>query len=297
MDELIEEIIRLKKEKNAIILAHNYQRPEIYKVADFIGDSLALSIEASKSDADIIVFCGADFMAEAAKILSPEKKVLLPHAGAKCPMAAMISPQEVKDMKKLYPGAPVVCYINTIAEVKAECDIICTSRNAIEIVNNLDEDEVIFIPDQHLGNYVQKHTNKKLHLSKGYCFVHAYIWKEFIEGEKEKYPNAKVMAHPECPEEILKLADKVTGTGGMIKYAKESEAEEFIVITEIGMSERLKLEVPNKTFYPAGGLCTTQKFITLPVVKEALEKEQYEITLPEEIRIKAKIALDKMINS
>jgi quinolinate synthase len=293
--KLIDEINRLKKEKDAIILVHNYQRPEIYEVADYIGDSLGLSIEASKTKAKLIVFCGVDFMAESAKILNPEKKVLIPTKVAKCPMAAMADPENIIEMKKKYPDAAVVCYVNTTAATKAVCDICCTSRNVLEVVNSLSNKKIIFVPDEHMGRYLKENTNKEVILWKGFCYVHSAAVKSAIEAAKDVHPDAKVIAHPECPMEVLKLADKVCGTEGMVKYAKESPAKKFIVITEEGMVNRLKREIPNKTFYAGAGVCFNQKAITLKHVYDSLKNEQYEIKVPEEIRVKAKKALDKML--
>ncbi len=293
--QLIEKINKLKKEKNAVILVHNYQRPEIYEVADYIGDSLGLSQEASKTKAKIIVFCGVDFMAETAKILNPEKKVLLPTKNAKCPMAAMVTVEELKKLKKQNPKAAVVTYVNTTAETKAESDICCTSRNFVEITNSLPNKEIIFVPDEHMGNYLQTKTNKKIIIWKGYCYVHAKIFADKVKKAKKLYPNAKVMAHPECPLEILNIADHVCSTEGMIEHAKESKAKEFIIATEEGMVNRLKKEAPNKKFYPLGGICFNQKFIKLKNVYESLKKEQFEIEIPEKIRLKAKKAVEKML--
>ncbi|UCH11868.1 MAG: quinolinate synthase NadA [Candidatus Omnitrophota bacterium] len=293
--ELIDKILKLKKKKKAVILVHNYQRPVIYKIADFIGDSLDLSIAATETTARIIVFCGVDFMAESAKILNPEKKVLLPTKAATCPMAAMINATALRKFKKRHPGAAVVCYINTTAEVKAESDICCTSRNAGEIVNSLPNKQIIFVPDIHLAEYVQTQTKKRIIPWKGYCYVHAAILAETIKEAKKSHPKAEVIAHPESPMEVLKLADHVCGTGGMIKYAKQSKAKEFIVATEEGMTNRLKLEVPGKKFYPAAGVCFNQKAVNLKNVYESLNREKYEIEVPEKVRIKAKKALDRML--
>jgi quinolinate synthase len=296
MKELIENINRLKKEKNAVILVHNYQKPEIYSVGDFIGDSLELSKEAARTDASIIVFCGVHFMAETAKILSPSKKVLLPSKEAGCQMADMATVDQLKDMKAKYPNAAVVSYVNTTADIKALTDVCCTSINAVKIVNSLDEDEIIFLPDENLGKYVQQHTNKKIILWPGHCYVHNNVLVSSVKKAKENYPNAKLVAHPECPPEVLSFADHICGTGGMIKYAKESDAKEFIIATEEGMINRLEIEVPNKKFYAVGGVCINMKKTTLQKVYDCLVNEEPEITIPEETLSKAKKALDKMIN-
>ncbi len=297
MQELIDQINKLKKEKNAIILVHNYQRPEIYEIADHIGDSLALAQAATDTDAKILVFCGVDFMGEAAKVLNPEKKVLIPTLNAKCPLAAMINAQQVKELKQKHPNAAIVSYVNTSAEVKAESDVCCTSRNAIKIVNSLPQNKIVMIPDHHLGSYVKNNTNKEIIQYDGYCYVHSAIIPDNIKKAKLNHPDALVLAHPECSEEITKYADHVCGTGGMVKISKESDKKEFIIVTEEGMCNRLKRECPDKTFYPLAGVCFNQKFITLDLVKEALEKEQHEINVDEETRLKAKKALDRMLET
>jgi quinolinate synthase len=292
---LIKKILDLKKKKNAVILVHNYQRSEIYKIADFIGDSLDLSIAATETKAKIIVFCGVDFMAESAKILNPEKKVLLPTRAATCPMAAMINGASLRAFKKKHPKAGVVCYINTSADVKAASDICCTSRNAVNVVNTLPNKEIIFVPDIHLAEYVQAKTKKKIIPWKGYCYVHSAILAETIEEAKKTHPKAEVIAHPESPKEVLKLSDHICGTGGMIRYAKKSKAKEFIVATEEGMVNRLKMEVPNKKFYAAAGVCFSQKAVNLKNVYDALKQEKHEVNVPEDTRLKAKRALDRML--
>lgn len=292
--ELVNKILDLKKKKKAVILAHNYQRPEIYEVADFIGDSLELSMKAKETKAKIIVFCGVDFMAEAAKILNPKKKVLLPDPEAKCPMAAMVNIERLRDLKKKHPGARVVCYINTTAETKAESDIVCTSMNAANIVDSL-EGEVIFIPDQHLGRWVEEKTGKKLILWPGFCIVHDSVLLEEVEDLKKKHPGAEVISHPESPIDILRISDCVCGTGGMIKYASSSKKKEFIIVTEEGMCNRLRREIPGKKFYPAAGMCQNMKRITLEKVYESLKDEKYEVKIPKEIEGRAREALGKML--
>jgi len=294
---LINKINKLKKEKNAIILVHNYQRPEIYRVADFIGDSLELSREVAKTDADIIVFCGVDFMAESAKILNPDKKVLIPVKGAECPMAGMVNRKELLDLKKQYPGAAVVSYVNTSAETKAESDICCTSTNCVEVVNSLPQKEVIFVPDENLANYVKTKTDKKIIPWKGFCYVHAKITPEQVKEAKSLHPDAKVLVHPECRLDVIKLADYVCSTSQMLYRAKEDNAKEFIIVTEHGMVERLKLELPEKKFYSIVATCIQQKKNTLPAVLRSLQKGIYPVNIDKEIIKKARIALDRMLTT
>ncbi|MFC1705184.1 quinolinate synthase NadA [Nanoarchaeota archaeon] len=293
--ELIEKINELKKQKQAVILVHNYQRKEIYEVADFIGDSLDLAKKAASTKAKIIVFCGVDFMAETAKILSPESKVLLPVISATCPMANMVDVSKLKELKKKHPDAAVVSYVNTTADVKAESDVCCTSMNAVDIINKLPNKKIIFVPDVHLGEWVKGHTDKEIILCEGFCIVHSKIMLDQAKEAKKLHPDAKLVAHPEAPLEVLEIADHVTGTGGMIKYAKESSAEEFIIATEEGMVNRLINEVPDKKFYSIGGICFNMKKNTLERVYESLQKEQHEITVDKQIADKARKALQKMI--
>jgi quinolinate synthase len=298
ISELVDKINRLKKEKNAVILVHNYQRPEIYKVADFIGDSYGLSKKATETKAKFIVFCGVDFMAESAYILNPEKTVLIPTNEAKCPMAAMVTAQELRELKAKHPSAAVVSYVNTTAEVKAESDICCTSANAVEVVNSLKQKEVIFVPDENLAKYVQRFSDKKIIPWNGWCYVHARFTAEDLKEAKRLHPDAKVVVHPECIPSVIDLADKVASTTGMIEYVKKSLDKKFIIATEIGLIERLKLEAPDKICLqaPPGGTCVQMKKNFLPFVLESLEKEQYKVTVPEDIRVKAKEALDKMLD-
>ncbi len=293
--KLAEEINSLKKERNALILVHNYQRPEIYEIADFLGDSLDLSKRAVGTDKKVIVFCGVEFMAETAKILNPDKTVLLPRREALCPLADAINVEQLRELKNKHPGAVVVSYINTTAAVKAESDYCCTSINAVKIVQSLKDKKILFVPDMNLGKYIEKITGKKLVLWEGYCYVHGNITKEMVEQAKKNHPDAKVVAHPECREEVLKLSDHITGTGGMITYAKENHAKEFIIATESGMVNRLKREVPDKEFYSFGTICFNQKSIHLEDVKEALEKMQHKIELPPEIIGKAFVPIKRML--
>jgi quinolinate synthase len=292
---LISKINKLKKEKNAVILVHNYQRPEIYRVADFIGDSLELSREAVKTDADIIVFCGVDFMAESAKILNPDKKVLIPVKGAECPMAGMVNRKELLDLKKQYPHAAVVSYVNTSAETKAESDICCTSSNCVDIVNSLPQKEIIFVPDENLANYVQTKTDKKIISWKGFCYVHAKITAEQVKEAKNLHPDAKILVHPECRMDVIKLADYVCSTSQMLYRAKEDETKEFIIITEHGLVERLKMEMPEKKFYSIVATCVQQKKNTLPAVLRSIQKEIYPVNIDRDIIRKARVALDRML--
>lgn len=296
--ELINQIRKLKKEKNAIILAHVYQRPEIYKVADFIGDSYGLSKKATEIDVELIVFCGVNFMAESAYILNPGKTVLIPTRMANCPMAAMVDVVGLQKLKAKHPRAAIVSYVNTTAEVKAESDICCTSANAIKVVNSLNEDEIIFVPDSNLANYVMRHTSKKIIPWNGWCYVHNKFSPEGLRRTKIKHVNAKVLVHPECIPKVIDLADEVFSTTGMIKYVKQSPYKTFIIGTEIGLIKRLKLMFPEKIFFqaPPGGTCRQMKKITLKLVLDSLEQEQFKIIVPEDIRVRAEKALDRMLN-
>lgn len=318
---LREEILKLKGEKRAIILSHNYQRDEVQDVADFVGDSLELSRTASTIECDVIVFCGVNFMAESASVLSPEKTVLLPELDANCPMADMIrvsSPRKVlktfpgyevqpafvfpheftlKDMKERHPGVPVVAYVNTTADVKAESDICCTSANVVKVVESLPGDKVICIPDRNLSLWAQKNTKKQVIAWDGFCHVHDRVTKEDVMKARREHPGALLMAHPECRPEVLELADYVTSTSGMLRFAASSEAGEFIVGTEIGLMHRLKKDNPAKAFYPLRKdmICPNMKKTTLQSVLRALRDMKSVIKVPEEIRVPAKRALDRML--
>ncbi len=295
---MIKRIERLKKERKAIILVHNYQIPEVQDVADFLGDSLGLSQKASQTDAEIIVFCGVYFMAETAKILSPDKKVLIPEIKAGCPMADMITAKKLRKLKKEHPEAVVVAYVNTTAEVKAEVDICCTSANALRIVNSIPKDkEIIFVPDKYLAHYVSTQTDRKLIPWEGYCPVHVKILPEDIIRQKKRHPQAEVIVHPECTPEVIKLADRTLSTSGICRYAKGSEVSEMIIGTEIGILYRLRKENPQKRFYPASELaiCPNMKLITLEKVLWALEDLQYEVQIPDNVRIRAKQAVERML--
>ncbi len=294
-EKLIQLVLELKRQRNAVILAHNYQNPEMYRVADFIGDSLGLSEEAAKTDAEVILFCGVKFMAETAKILSPKKTVLLPTLEAGCSLADMAAPKMLAEVKKLHPKAAVVSYVNTSAEIKAMSDVCCTSMNAVKITSSLPNKEIIFLPDKNLGRYVASKTDKKIILWDGYCFVHDKLKANMLGDLKEKNPAAKIIAHPECKEDILQIADHVCGTGGMAKFANSSGAKDFIVVTECGMTEKLREDVPNKNFYSFCNICPYMKSTTLPLVVRSLVRNQHEITLPKETIIKARRALDRML--
>ena len=296
--ELAAKILKFKKERQAVILAHNYQLAEVQDIADFVGDSLGLSQQAAKIDAKVIIFCGVHFMAETAKILSPDKTVLMPDIHAGCPMADMITAAALRQLKQKHPNAIVVSYVNTPADVKAESDYCCTSANAVKVVNDIPKDkEIIFTPDQYLGNYVEKQTGRKLILWPGYCNVHTRIRPEDVTAAKKEHPKAVVMAHPECPPQVLALADEILSTGGMIKYAKAAAAQEFIVVTEVGIIHRLKKENPRKGFYPASerAICPNMKRITLEKVLWSLEELQEAVIVPEATAKRAKKARDLML--
>ena len=299
MDERLFEKIKLLKEKrSAVILAHNYQPGEIQDIADFCGDSLGLSINAAKTNARVIVFCGVEFMAETAAILSPEKTVLLPDRFAGCPLADMITAEQLRRLKRKHPNALVVCYVNSPAEVKAESDYCCTSANAVEVVKSLPANRpIIFVPDQHLGRFVMDKAGRDLVLWPGYCPTHVVITEEDIKNAKEKFPDAIVMAHPECTEPVKELADQLLSTGQMLKFVKTSAARRFIVATEIGIIHALKRQNPRAEFIPASdrAVCPNMKKITLDKVIGSLEDMQFKITVPEKIRIKAKMSLDRMV--
>ncbi|MDD3374627.1 MAG: quinolinate synthase NadA [Candidatus Omnitrophica bacterium] len=299
MNDIVANIKKLKKERNAVILVHNYQLPEVQDIADFTGDSLGLSIEASKTSADVIVFCGVHFMAETAKILSPQKTVLIPDSSAGCPMADMITREQLQDLKKKHPKAKVICYVNTSAEVKAECDYCCTSANAVEMLEKAfdEDDEILFVPDKYLASYAASQTNRNVIIWQGYCPTHARILAEHIIDLKKLHLNAKVMVHPECSGPVIREADEVLSTSGMLRYAKESDAKEFIVGTEVEMVYPLSKENPNKIFYPVTELavCPNMKKTTLEKVEISLRNMVYEVILSQEIIKGAKKPIDNMI--
>jgi len=292
-----EQILKLKKEKNAIILSHNYQRGEVQDIADFVGDSLELSQKAARTDADVIVFCGVHFMAETASILNPYKTVLLPDANAGCPMANMITAEQLRQKKKELPRATVVTYINSTAEVKAESDYCCTSANGIKVVQSINNEEILFVPDQYLGDFIAKRTGKKMTLWPGYCPTHVKILPEDITLRKKEHPGAKVVVHPECRPDVIALADEALSTSGMIRYAAREDVSELIVGTEVEILHRLNKENPGKKFFPASkkAVCPNMKKITLEKILDALETMTPEVTVPEEIRIKARAAVDRML--
>jgi len=295
--ELIAKILSLKKRRNAVILAHNYQLGEVQDIADFVGDSLELSQKAAKTNADVIVFCGVHFMAETASILCPDKVVLLPDMNAGCPMADMVNAERLKERKRELPNATVVCYINSSAEVKAESDVCCTSANAVKVVESLGRKEILFVPDQYLGHYVSTKSGREMHLWPGYCPTHVRIQAEDITRLKKEYPRAKAIVHPECRPEVIAVADEVLSTGGMYRFARQTEAREIIVGTEIGIIHRLSKENPGKQFIPASkrAVCPNMKLITLEKVLWSLEEMAPQVKVPEEIRLKAKLAVDKML--
>jgi len=293
----VEQIALLKGDKNAVILVHNYQREEIQDIADFRGDSLELARAAAATDASIIVFCGVYFMAESAAILSPDKTVLLPVREAGCPMADMINVGKLRKLKEQYPGAEVVCYVNSSADVKAESDICCTSSNAITVVNNLDADQIIFVPDRHLGHWAQQHTNKEIILYTGFCPTHCRLTTEEVEETKTRYPHAEFIAHPECSLDVLEMADHVCSTSGMFRYAGESDADEFIIGTEKGLLYNLRTDFPDKEFHLASDhlVCANMKLTTLGWVIDALKHEQHVVSVSPEVRERARLALDRML--
>lgn len=295
---LIDNILKLKYAKDAIILAHNYQIEEIQDIADFVGDSLQLSIEASKVKNQLIVFCGVYFMAETAKIISPSKKVIMPDKNSGCPMADMISKPQLENLKKEHPGAIVVCYVNSSASVKALSDICCTSSNAVKVVNSIPKDKkIIFIPDKYLGSYVQNQTGREMILWNGYCPTHLMITVKSIIALKKEHLNALTIVHPECTPDVIAIADKVASTGGMLNFVKQSDKKEFIIGTEIGIIHRLKKENPDKIFYPASkqAICPNMKLTNLEKLLWALEEEKYEIKLPGDVISGAHAAIEKML--
>lgn len=296
-ESLAGEIRELAKEKNAIILAHNYQVPEVQDVADLTGDSLALSMQASKTEADVIIFCGVRFMAETAAIVCPDKKVILPVKNAGCGMADMLNASELKAEKAKYPGVPVVTYVNSTAEVKAESDICCTSANAVQVVKSLEAPEVLMTPDKNLAMWAQRHTDKKIHYWLGYCPIHDALTIDQIKKAKAAHPKALLMAHPECIPKVLDMADAVKSTSGMLTFAAESKGREFIVATEVGLLHQLKKQNPEKQFYAASSemICKDMKKTGLKELLRALQTEGPVIILPEPIRLRALKAVERMM--
>ncbi len=307
--EIIAEINRLRKEKNAVILAHNYQIPDVQDIADFVGDSLGLSQEAEKTNADIIVFCGVHFMAETASIISPNKKVLIPDLGAGCSLSDTITADQLRDWKKQHPGAVVVSYVNTTAEVKSESDYCCTSTNAVDVVNSVPEDkEILFLPDMFLGAFVARETGRNINIWPGECHVHADIKGEDIKNATDKHPDAELVIHPECGCSTSTMYEcsngtfngkpvEILSTGGMLKHAESSKSNEFIIATETGILHTLKKHNPGKEFYAANddAVCKFMKMINLSNVLESLQQEKFEVKVPQLIANKAKNAIDRML--
>ncbi|HMK45393.1 MAG TPA: quinolinate synthase NadA [Methanocella sp.] len=293
---LVDEILSLKRQHKAVILAHNYQRGEVQDIADYTGDSLGLSQKAVETGAEVIVFCGVDFMAESAAVLNPDKTVLIPKPEASCPMSAMISPLQLQLFKREHPEAAVVCYVNSSAAVKAESDICCTSSNSVRVVNALEQSEVIFIPDYNLAMYTQRFTEKRIYPWNGFCPTHHQITAGDILVSRMDHPGAEVLVHPECRQEVIDLADGVFSTDGMLKYAKRTE-KDLIIGTEVGIIHRLKKENPGRNYYPVSDyvVCPNMKMNTLETVRDSLRDMRTVIAVPEDIRTKARRALDRML--
>nr|WP_208414831.1 quinolinate synthase NadA [Paenibacillus castaneae] len=295
--ELRERLLQLKKERNAIILAHYYQRDEIQEVADFRGDSFLLAQKAAQTDAEVIVFCGVHFMGESAKILAPNKTVIIPDERAGCPMADMVSVDGLRKLKAQHPNAKVVTYINSSAEIKAETDICCTSANAVKVVNSVEGDEVIWVPDKNLGHYVQQNTDKKMIIWEGYCNTHDMLTVKDVEEMKAKYPNAEFVVHPECRPEVVELGDFVGSTTAILQYCKDSKSQEFIVGTEDGTGYQLRLDSPGKTFHFASKylVCPNMKVNNLKKLVKALETMQPQIYVPPHVADQARLSLERML--
>jgi quinolinate synthase len=295
---VIKGIARLKEEKNAVILAHNYQVAEVQDIADFTGDSLELSRIAAALEEDVVVFCGVDFMAETAAVLSPEKTVVLPAPDANCPMSDMITAGELRVLKDRFPEAAVVCYVNTSAEVKAESDICCTSANAVQVVKSLKEEQILFVPDRNLGRYVARFTDKEILPWEGFCFVHDRITPGDVAMAREAHPDAEVLVHPECRPEVIDLADHVFSTSGMIRHVCSGSSKEFIIGTEVGILHRMKKDCPGKLCYPlsSGAICTTMKKTDLVKVHRALETLKSRVTVPEDVAERARLAIQRMLD-
>lgn len=297
---IVNEIMALKRARRAVVLAHNYQRPEIFEVADFTGDSLELARKAREvRDAEVIVFCGVHFMAETAKVLNPERTVLLPDMKAGCSLADSVTAEALaerkEELRKLYPDLRVVSYVNTTADVKALSDSCCTSANAVKVVEAIDSEHILFVPDQNLANYVQSKTKKQIISWDGNCYVHHQITPEEVERVRDAIPGIEVLAHPECRRDVLALADAVLSTSAMVRYAKESVADKFLVVTECGLSDRLLMEIPDKRFFKSCKLCRYMKMITLEGTLDSLRNMRYEITLDDSVREGAKRALERML--
>jgi quinolinate synthase len=299
LSDTMAEIAALKRARNAVVLAHNYQRPELFQVADFVGDSLELARQATRVEADVIVFCGVHFMAETAKILNPSRRVILPDLRAGCSLADSVTGEDLAarkaELRRLYPDLAVVGYVNTTADVKAECDACCTSSNAVRVVERLPSEHILFVPDRNLAHWVQTQTRKTIIAWDGNCYVHQQITPEQVARVRAALPRVRILAHPECRADVLELADAVLSTSGMVRYAQESDASEFLVVTECGLSDRLLVEVPGKRFYKSCKLCHYMKMITLEGTRDALRDLAPEITLPEDVRVRAQRALERML--
>jgi quinolinate synthase len=294
---LMQRIQELKKKLNAVIIAHNYQRPEVQDVADFVGDSLELARKATEVDAEVIVACVVDFMAESAAILNPSRTVLLAEATAHCPMAKMIDVDDLREWKDRYPEAAVVCYANTSAAVKAESDVCCTSANAVKVIEAIPQEEVLFVPDQHLAHFVASKTKKRIIPYPGYCITHQRLRAEQVLAAKKLHPDAPVVVHPECTGEVVALADAALSTSQMTHYVKDSSAKTFLIGTEAGILHRMKKENPDKTFYVISTalLCPNMKKTTLEAVVKTMEQKRNQVVVPDEVRLRAKKALDRML--
>jgi quinolinate synthase len=299
---LHEEIKQLKEEKNAIILAHNYQPKEIQEIADFLGDSLELCIKASEiDDKDLVVFCGVDFMAETAYILNPDKKIVIPDLEAECPMAHMLPEEELIKAKKEHPDAGVILYVNSIAESKQHADTLCTSANAVKVTESLPHEKILFGPDNNLGKHVQKRVDKEIiPVPKGgHCYVHKLFHVEDVELKRKEHPNAIIICHPECNDDVQEACDETLSTGGMLKFIAESDADEFVIGTEVDMITRLSSEIPGKKLYPLleGAICETMKLHTLEKVRDALKNEAPEVVVPEDVASKSLKAVQHMLDA
>ena len=297
-----EEILKLKEDKNAIILAHNYQPKEIQEIADFLGDSLELCIKASEiEDKDLVIFCGVDFMAETAYILNSDKKIVIPDLEAECPMAHMLPEEELLKAKEEHPEAGVILYVNSIAEAKQHADTLCTSANAVKVTESLEHEKILFGPDNNLGKHVAERVDKEIiPVPKGgHCYVHKLFHIEDVELKREQYPNAEIICHPECNLDVQEACDKVMSTGGMLRYIAKSDKEEFVIGTEIDMITRINSEVPGKKLYPLleGAICETMKLHTLEKVRDSLVNEAPEVTLPADVAEKSKKAVEHMLNA
>lgn len=299
MENVGERIVRLKKERNAVIMAHNYCLPEVQDIADYVGDSLGLSVAATKTDADVIVFCGVTFMAETAKILNPGKIVVIPDPAAVCAMAQMCSPEQIVSVRAANPGCEVVGYVNSTAACKAEMDVCCTSSNAVDIVSGLDSEKIVFVPDRNLGTFTASRCpSKDIELWSGFCPIHQSISVQQVRGLKESHPDAEVLAHPECRSEVLELADVIGSTEKMLKHCMASDKREFIVLTEVGMGHRLERNCPGKSFFfPESAVCGVMKMATLETVAEVLEGLGNRVELPEDVMERARRPVERMIGS